>query len=86
MMEAVASAAETPLEVSVILPCLNEADTLEVCVTKAVATLRALGLRGEVVRTTRPDQRVDQIGRGYRMRVTPEDEPPPALPKSNDFR
>ena len=34
-----------------------------------------------------PDQRVDQIGRGYRMRVTPEEEdPPPPLPKSHDFR
>jgi glycosyltransferase involved in cell wall biosynthesis len=37
------------LQVSVILPCLNEAETMEVCVTKAVTTLRRLGLRGEVV-------------------------------------
>lgn len=37
------------LQVSVILPCLNEAETMETCVTKALATLRALGLRGEVV-------------------------------------
>jgi glycosyltransferase involved in cell wall biosynthesis len=37
------------LQVSVILPCLNEAETMETCVTKAVTTLRALGLRGEVV-------------------------------------
>ncbi|MFI5397552.1 MAG: glycosyltransferase family 2 protein [Candidatus Binatia bacterium] len=36
-------------EVSVILPCLNEAETVGTCVTKAVATLRRLGLRGEVV-------------------------------------
>jgi len=33
-----------------------------------------------------PDQRVDQVGRGYRMRVTPEEEDPPPLPKSHDFR
>lgn len=32
-----------------------------------------------------PEQRIDQTGRGYRMRLTPEDEPPP-LPKSHDFR
>ena len=49
MMEAVPSVAELPLEVSVILPCLNEAETMETCVTKAVSTLARLGLRGEVV-------------------------------------
>src|SRR5262245_49321904 len=37
------------LDVSVILPCLNEAETLEVCVGKALRTIRSLGLRGEVV-------------------------------------
>jgi glycosyltransferase involved in cell wall biosynthesis len=36
-------------EVSVILPCLNEAETVATCVTKAVDTMRRLGLRGEVV-------------------------------------
>jgi glycosyltransferase involved in cell wall biosynthesis len=36
-------------EVSVILPCLNEAETVGTCVTKAVDTLRRLGVRGEVV-------------------------------------
>ncbi|MGD0949783.1 MAG: glycosyltransferase family 2 protein [Candidatus Binatia bacterium] len=36
-------------EVSVILPCLNEAETVGACVTKAVTTLRRLGLHGEVV-------------------------------------
>jgi glycosyltransferase involved in cell wall biosynthesis len=36
-------------EVSVILPCLNEAETVARCVTKAVDTMRRLGLRGEVV-------------------------------------
>jgi len=37
------------LEVSVVLPCLNEADTVTVCVTKAVACLRKLGVEGEVI-------------------------------------
>ncbi len=32
-----------------------------------------------------PQQAIAQTGRGYRMRVKPEDEPPP-LPKSHDFR
>jgi error-prone DNA polymerase len=33
-----------------------------------------------------PAQAIAQTGHGYRMRVTPEDDPPPALPKSHDFR
>jgi glycosyltransferase involved in cell wall biosynthesis len=37
------------LEVSVILPCLNEAETVGTCVRKAMETLRRLGVRGEVV-------------------------------------
>ncbi len=36
-------------EVSVVLPCLNEAETVGTCVTTAIGTLRRLGLRGEVV-------------------------------------
>ncbi len=37
------------IEVSVILPCLNEAETLATCVTKARTTLERLGIAGEVV-------------------------------------
>jgi glycosyltransferase involved in cell wall biosynthesis len=37
------------LQVSIILPCLNEAETMAACVGKALATLRRLGIRGEVV-------------------------------------
>jgi hypothetical protein len=37
------------IEVSVVLPCLNEAETLEVCVRKALKSLADLGVRGEVV-------------------------------------
>jgi error-prone DNA polymerase len=33
-----------------------------------------------------PAQAITQSGHGYRMRVTPEDEPSPVLPKSHDFR
>jgi len=36
-------------EVSVVLPCLNEAETVGTCVTKAVETLHKLNVRGEVV-------------------------------------
>jgi glycosyltransferase involved in cell wall biosynthesis len=36
-------------EVSVVLPCLNEAETVATCVTTALETLGRLKLRGEVV-------------------------------------
>src|SRR6185369_17355757 len=44
-----AGPAGEPPQVSVILPCLNEAETMATCVGKARATLQRLGLRGEVV-------------------------------------
>src|SRR4051812_12071868 len=37
------------LEVTVLLPCLNEAETLEVCVRKALRSLAELGVDGEVL-------------------------------------
>jgi glycosyltransferase involved in cell wall biosynthesis len=37
------------LELTVVLPCLNEAETLAVCVDKALAALRENGIAGEVV-------------------------------------
>ncbi|WP_433831815.1 glycosyltransferase family 2 protein [Actinoplanes sp. CA-015351] len=37
------------LEITVLLPCLNEAETLEVCVRKALASLAELGVAGEVL-------------------------------------
>jgi hypothetical protein len=36
-------------EVSVVMPCLNEADTVVLCVSKAVECLRRLGVVGEVL-------------------------------------
>lgn len=38
-----------PVEVTVVLPCLNEAETLAVCVQKAVKCLADLGVNGEVL-------------------------------------
>src|SRR6266536_2183900 len=37
------------VELSIVLPCLNEAETLEVCVRKARRSLAELGVVGEVV-------------------------------------
>jgi glycosyltransferase involved in cell wall biosynthesis len=38
-----------PLEVSVVMPCLNEAETLEACIRKALRALREANIAGEVV-------------------------------------
>jgi glycosyltransferase involved in cell wall biosynthesis len=35
--------------VSVVIPCLNEAENIESCVTAALAALRGMGLTGEVI-------------------------------------
>jgi glycosyltransferase involved in cell wall biosynthesis len=45
-----ASAADqAPVELSVVMPCLNEAETLQACIAKAQETLRAADIRGEVI-------------------------------------
>lgn len=38
-----------PPEVSVVMPCLNEADTLARCIDKAQRAMREQGVRGEVI-------------------------------------
>ncbi|TWU57450.1 Undecaprenyl-phosphate 4-deoxy-4-formamido-L-arabinose transferase [Rubripirellula reticaptiva] len=37
------------LELSVVMPCLNEADTLGICIEKAIRAMDEAGIRGEVV-------------------------------------
>lgn len=37
------------LELSIVIPCLNESDTVALCVTKAVHALRELKIDGEVI-------------------------------------
>jgi len=44
-----ATSSVLPIEISVVMPCLNEADTVAKCVRNAVATLRAMGIQGEVI-------------------------------------
>lgn len=39
----------TAFELSVVLPCLNEKETVAICVEKAVAALRRSGIGGEVI-------------------------------------
>ena len=37
------------LELSIVMPCLNEAETLEACIRKASSFLRIYNVRGEIV-------------------------------------
>ncbi|HEY5381461.1 MAG TPA: glycosyltransferase family 2 protein [Acidobacteriaceae bacterium] len=51
-LETIAASSEAPVnevELTVVMPCLNEAETLAVCVDKALAALRENGIAGEVV-------------------------------------
>ena len=36
-------------ELSIIMPCLNEADTLETCIDKARRALKSHGIQGEII-------------------------------------
>ncbi len=37
------------IELTIVMPCLNEAETIERCITKANAYLARAGIEGEVV-------------------------------------
>ena len=49
----------TPLELTVVIPCLNEARTLAACVREAMDALAASGIAGEVVVA----EKIDRISR-----------------------
>ena len=40
---------QKPIELSVVIPCLNEAETLETCIVKANEALKKYGIRGEII-------------------------------------
>ena len=40
------------IEVSIVIPCLNEADTLAVCIRKALEGIRQANIAGEVIVAT----------------------------------
>jgi hypothetical protein len=39
----------SPIELSIVMPCLNEAETLEVCIRKAQRSIEEQGISGEVI-------------------------------------
>lgn len=45
----ITSSALDDIDLSVVIPCLNEANSIGICVEKAIGALRGAGLRGEVV-------------------------------------
>jgi glycosyltransferase involved in cell wall biosynthesis len=47
-LDALATAGQ-PVELSVVMPCLNEQETVAVCVRKAMSALRTAGIPGEVI-------------------------------------
>ena len=40
------------IELTVLMPCLNEAETLERCITKAMSALAAEAVSGEILSRT----------------------------------
>ena len=49
MAEQTNTSREYTLELSILMPCLNEAETLEICIKKAQNSLRELNIAGEVI-------------------------------------
>jgi glycosyltransferase involved in cell wall biosynthesis len=48
-LETTSAVPDAAIEVSVVMPCLNEADTIGACVQKAQQALRDAGIAGEVI-------------------------------------
>jgi glycosyltransferase involved in cell wall biosynthesis len=48
-MEPMPDAPEPALDLTILMPCLNEAETIAVCVEKAMRSVQTLGVAGEVV-------------------------------------
>jgi glycosyltransferase involved in cell wall biosynthesis len=72
-MDSESSAQREPeLELSVVMPCLNEEKTIGACVAEALATIERAGLRGEVVVADNGStDRSVEIARGLGARVVP---------------
>ena len=48
-MPALSPQSTPPLELTILMPCLNEAETIAVCVRKAGAFIERAGIHGEVL-------------------------------------
>ncbi len=64
--------ARDDLELSVVMPCLNEAATVGICVKKAIDALERHGIRGEVIIADNGSTDGSQeIARDFGARVVP---------------
>jgi glycosyltransferase involved in cell wall biosynthesis len=71
-LEITAPPRDPDLEVSVVMPCLNEEKTIGACVAEALATLQSAGLRGEVIVADNGcTDRSIEIARNLGARVVP---------------
>lgn len=71
-VETANAAAEQPCELTILMPCLNEAETLAVCIRKARASLERLGVDGEVlIADNGSDDGSQDIARAEGARVVP---------------
>ncbi len=48
-MDAAVTDHDGPMELSIVLPCLDEADTVGTCILKAIYALERMGVKGEVI-------------------------------------
>src|SRR6516225_4089922 len=63
---------DDPYEVSVVMPCLNEAKTVGVCIDKALGCLKKMKVKGEVVIADNGSTDGSQdIARDHGARVVP---------------
>ncbi|MGB6432105.1 MAG: glycosyltransferase family 2 protein [Candidatus Acidiferrales bacterium] len=63
---------DTDIEISVVMPCLNEEKTIGACVSEALETLARAGLRGEVVVADNGStDRSIEIARNLGARIVP---------------
>lgn len=64
------SGAQAPCELTVLIPCLNEAEILGTCISKAKASIKSIGLKGEVlVADNRSTDDSQKIAGGLGVRV-----------------
>jgi glycosyltransferase involved in cell wall biosynthesis len=64
---------EDALVVSVVIPCLNEEENIEACVTKAIVAMREAGIAGEVVvADNASEDRSAELARAAGARVVTE--------------
>ena len=70
-----AAAVPDPLEVSIVMPCLNEAETLATCIRKARAAIHEHGLSAEIIVADNGSQDGSQaIARGAGARLVTAEE------------